>query len=58
MLRGCLKYQGIVYLPEDLQDALEEDGATSSLIKTGGITNNKDEEVFITLKISQSSNVL
>ena len=29
---------------KDLQDALKEDGATSSLIKTSGIAYNKEEE--------------
>ena len=45
MLRYCLKSQGTIYLPEvDLQDVRKEDGETSSLIKTGGIAYNKEEE--------------
>ena len=45
MLRDQLKFQGTIYLPEeDLQDALKEDRATQSLIKTGGIIYNKEEE--------------
>ena len=40
-----VKYQGTIYLSEeDLQDALKEDGATQSLIKTAGIVYKEEEE--------------
>ena len=33
-----------MYLPEDLQDALKDDGATYSLVKTGGFAFKEEEK--------------
>ena len=45
MLRDQLIYQGTIYLSEDdFQDVLKEDGATQSLIKTGGLAYKEEEE--------------
>jgi hypothetical protein len=42
MQRNKLKSQETIYLSEeDLQDILKQDGATLSLIKTGGIEYEK-----------------
>ena len=39
------KSQGTIYLPEeDIQDVPKEDGATSSLFKTGRISYKEEEE--------------
>ena len=52
MLRDYLKYQGTIYLPEeDLQDALKEDGATLSLIKTGGTAYKEEDEEILKIEI-------